>query len=78
MPHISVKMLAGRSEEQKERLAQALKETLMKELHMGETYVSVAVEDFTAQEWQDVFREEITKKPDTVRVPPKYDPKSLL
>ena len=33
MPHISVKMLEGRSEEQKKKLAAALVKTLAQELH---------------------------------------------
>jgi len=78
MPHISVKMLKGRTEEQKERLAKALKETLMKELGAGDSHTSVAIEDFTAQEWQTVFKEEITDKPGAMRIMPAYDPKSLL
>jgi len=78
MPHISVKMLEGRSEEQKDRLAEALKETLVDVLHTEEKYVSVAIEDFTAEEWQKVFKEEITDKPDTLKIKPSYDPKSLL
>ena len=78
MPHISVKMLEGRSEEQKDRLAEALKETLVDVLHTEEKYVSVAIEDFTAEEWQDIFKEEITDKPDAMKIKPSYDPKSLL
>jgi len=78
MPYISVKMLKGRSKEQKERLAIALKETLIGELGTSDIYVSVAIEDFTAEEWQDVFEEEISNKPHAMRIMPKYDPKSLL
>ena len=78
MPHISVKMLNGRTEEQKERLANALKETLMRELNASGAHVSVAIEDFSAEEWQIIFKEEITNKPNAVRIQPQYDPKSLL
>ena len=78
MPHISVKMLKGRTEEQKERLAAALRDTLMRELHASSAHVSVAVEDYTPEEWQRVFREEITDKPAAVRIRPGYDPKDLL
>ena len=38
MPHISIKMLKGRSEEQKERLSEALCETMMKELHASRAH----------------------------------------
>ena len=78
MPHISVKMLKGRTEEQKERLAKALCETMEKELGTLRTHISVAVEDFTAEEWQKVFKEEVSDKPATMRIYPDYDPKDLL
>lgn len=78
MPHIVVKMLKGRTEEQKERLSSALQKTLMEVLGASEPHVSVSVEDYTPAEWQGVFKEEITDKPDTLRIAPGYDPKSLL
>jgi len=78
MPHISVKMLKGRSPEQKEKVAEACKKAAMEALGIGDTYVTVSVEDFTAREWQDVFKQEVTGKCENVLVKPKYDPKSLL
>ena len=55
MPHISVKMLQGRSEAQKEKLAAALVKTLTEQLGCSDHYVTCTVEDFDAKEWQDVF-----------------------
>jgi 4-oxalocrotonate tautomerase len=78
MPHISVKMLEGRSEVQKQALAAALKETLKKTIGAPDRYVSVTIEDYSAQEWVDIFREEVTDKPDALYVKPDYDPKDLL
>jgi len=78
MPHISIKMLNGRTEEQKKSLSKALVDTLTKELNCNKNYVTVTIEDFTATEWQKIFKEEITDKPDKVYVTAKYDPKSLL
>ena len=78
MPHIAIKMLEGRTEEQKRKAADALKDALCKSLGCSETYVTVTVEDFDAKAWQDVFAKDITAKPDKVYVKPKYDPKSLL
>ena len=62
MPHISVKMLKGRTEEQKKRLSSALSEALIKTLGVSDTHVSVTIEDFTPVEWQDEFKREITDK----------------
>ena len=78
MPHIGIKMLAGRPEEQKKKAAEAVKNALAESLNMGDHYITVTIEDFNAQEWQDVFKNEITDKPDKVYVKPNYDPKSLL
>ena len=78
MPHISIKMLNGRTEEQKKNLSIKLAKTLSKELNCNENYVTVTIEDYSAKEWQTIFKQEITDKPDKIYVSAKYDPKSLL
>ncbi|MDR0197839.1 MAG: 4-oxalocrotonate tautomerase family protein [Oscillospiraceae bacterium] len=78
MPHVSVKMLKGRSDSQKEQIAQACKKAVMDTLGIGDTYITVSVEDYTSREWQDVFKSEVSEKGDKVLVKAKYDPKSLL
>ena len=78
MPHIGIKMLEGRTEEQKKKAAEAVKNALADALGMGNHYITVTIEDFNAEEWQNVFKTEVTDKSDKVYVKPKYDPKSLL
>jgi len=78
MPHIAIKMLAGRSEEQKRKAAEAVTKALAESLGMSDHYITLTIEDFSAEEWQTVFREEVTDKSDKVYITPKYDPKSLL
>lgn len=79
MPHISVKMLQGRTEEQKKKLAAALVKTLTQELHCSEHFVTCTVEDYDAREWQEVFKKEVSDKPaDKVYKKAEYDPKDLL
>lgn len=79
MPHISVKMLEGTSEEQKKRLAAALVRALTEELHCSDHYVTCTVEDYSAVEWQTVFQREIAEKPvHVVYKKAEYNPKSLL
>ena len=78
MPHISVKMLEGRSEAQKEKLAAALVKTLTEELGCSAHYVTCTVEDFDAQAWQGVFKADIEGKKDKLYKKAEYDPKSLL
>ena len=78
MPHISIKMLKGRTEEQKVKAAEAVTKALAEALGIGDFYITATIEDFTAEEWQEGFKEEITDKPDKVYKKPNYDPKSLL
>ena len=78
MPHISVKMLQGRSEAQKEKLAAALVKTLTEQLGCSDHYVTCTVEDFDAKEWQDVFKTDIEGKKDKLYKKAEYAPKSLL
>ena len=78
MPHIGIKMLKGRTQEQKEKHAAALVRTLTKELGCSEHYVTCTIEDFDAVQWQKVFEEEVTQKQDKVFKKAEYDPKDLL
>ncbi len=78
MPHIGIKMLKGRTQEQKEKLSAALVRTLTKELGCSEHYVTCTIEDFDAVQWQKVFEEEVTQKQDKVFKKAEYDPKDLL
>ncbi len=78
MPHISVKMLEGRSEEQKKQLAQALEKTLSEKLGCATTWVTVSIEDYSAEQWQDVFKKEVTENEENLYKKAQYDPKILL
>jgi 4-oxalocrotonate tautomerase len=71
-------MLKGRTEEQKKALATALSEALKDTLKVGDAHISVTIEDYTAVEWQDEFKREITDKPSAIYKAPAYDPKDLL
>ena len=78
MPHISVKMLKGRTEEQKRQLAKALADALEKTIGASDAHVSVTIEDYTLVQWQDEFRREVTEKREVLDKKPDYDPKDLL
>ncbi|MEA1673245.1 tautomerase family protein [Nitrospirillum sp. BR 11163] len=76
MPHVIVKMYAGRSEAQKAKLAEELTRTLM--IHMGssEASVSVSIEDVEPHDWVDtVYKPDIVEKPATLYKKPGYDPR---
>jgi 4-oxalocrotonate tautomerase len=75
MPHVIVKLLSGRSEEQKHRLADAITKDVMTVLGAGEESVSVAFEDVAPQEWTEkVYRPDIQAKWDQVYKKPDYEP----
>ena len=77
MPHIDVKMLSGRSNEEKVLLAEALLKAIQNTLSINEKWITVSIKDFNSKEWQEVFSKEIATNKDLF-IQPKYDPKTLL
>ena len=59
MPHISVKMYPGSSEEVKKDLAEKLQDFVVKELGCTPNVVSVSFKEIEAEKWKDVIDDEI-------------------
>ena len=76
MPHVHVKTVAGRTEEQKKILAKAVEKALEEAIGVDSKFISIAIDDYTAEQWQDVFKDEIAGK--DLYKEPGYDPKILL
>jgi 4-oxalocrotonate tautomerase len=75
MPHIIVKLLPGRSEEQKTALAGELAKAAVAVLGCAETSVSVGFEEVSIEDWPEkVFRPDILDKPATIYKKPGYNP----
>ena len=75
MPHIVVKMFAGRSDADKVRLAEALTRAMMETLGSSEKSISVGIEDVQPENWgEQVYRPDIAAKLDTIFKPPGYEP----
>jgi 4-oxalocrotonate tautomerase len=75
MPHVIVKLYAGRPEKLKSRLADAVMKAVTSTLNMGEESVSVAIEDVKPEHWvETVYRPNILGKPETLYKKPGYDP----
>ena len=75
MPHVIVKMYAGRTDEQKKDLAAAIARSLTEIAGATEANVSVAVEDFDPDEWPEaVYRPDILEYPGTLIRRPGYNP----
>ncbi|TWB63983.1 tautomerase family protein [Nitrospirillum viridazoti] len=76
MPHIIVKMYAGRSEAQKTKLAEELTRTLMTHMGSSEASVSISIEDVDPADWvETVYKPDIVDKPTTLYKKPGYDPR---
>lgn len=75
MPHVIVKLHAGRSEQQKVRIAQEVTKAVMAGANCAEQSVSVSIEDIAPEEWvEKVFTPDIRAKSDTLYKKPGYDP----
>jgi 4-oxalocrotonate tautomerase len=75
MPHIVVKLMAGRSEELKRRLAEQIVKDVTTILIVGEEAVSVAIVDIKAGEWAGkVYKADIVPNWDKLYKEPGYDP----
>lgn len=60
MPHVIVKLWPGKSEQQKQTLANQITNSVMSILNYGEESVSVAYEEIAAKDWaEQVYRADI-------------------
>jgi 4-oxalocrotonate tautomerase len=74
MPHVIIKLLPGRSEQQKAKIAEEVTKTIMATANCAETVVSVGIEDVASDDWTEtVYKPDIIGKPDTIYKKPGYD-----
>ncbi|WP_046869244.1 tautomerase family protein [Microvirga massiliensis] len=75
MPHVIVKMYAGRSDQEKAKLAEEITKAVMAATNSTERSVSVSIEDVAPAEWAEkVYKPDIVGKWDTVYKKPGYNP----
>ena len=75
MPHVIVKLVAGRTEQQKARIAEDITKAIMTGAETTEDAVSVAFEDVAKEDWvETVYKPDIIGKWETVHKKPGYDP----
>ena len=78
MPHVIVKLWPGKSEQQKNRLAEAITKNVMDILHYGQESVSVAMEEVKPQDWVErAYKPDIEGNLDKLYKKPGYDEKDL-
>ena len=74
MPHVIVRLYSGKSERQKQALAQAVTGAVTSALNYGEESVSVGIEDVDPKHWTaKVYKPGVINKPDTIYKKPGYD-----
>jgi 4-oxalocrotonate tautomerase len=75
MPHVTIQLYAGRSDQDKARLAQAVTQALIDALGSKPDAISVGVEDVTPEDWMGkVYEPEIVAKQDQLFKRPGYGP----
>jgi 4-oxalocrotonate tautomerase len=75
MPHIIIKLYPGRSEQQKQQLADAINQDVITIAECEEKSVSVAFEEIDPSDWAEkVYRPDILDKQDKLYKKPGYNP----
>jgi 4-oxalocrotonate tautomerase len=75
MPHVIIKLYAGKSEQQKSRLAEEVTRAVMAGAPCGEHSVSVCIEDVEPSDWaEQVYKPDIVGRPDMLFKKPGYNP----
>lgn len=73
MPHVIVKLWPGKSDAQKERLAERITQAVVDVLNYGDESVSVAFEEISAKDWKEkVYRPDILSRPERLCKKPGY------
>lgn len=75
MPHVIIKMYSGRSDEQKQRLAEEIRKTIVSVAGSKEHAVSVAIEEVEADKWvEEVYDKDIMENKENLVIEPGYNP----
>ncbi|HTV03902.1 MAG TPA: tautomerase family protein [Acidobacteriaceae bacterium] len=75
MPHVIVKLWPGKSEQEKNRLAEAITKDVVSIFNCGENVVSVALEEVKPGDWtKAVYKPDIQNKWNTLYKKPGYNP----
>ncbi len=75
MPHVNIKMYPGRSEDVKQKLADAIIRDVLSVVQCDEKWISVVFEEIDQVDWAEkVYRPEILDKQDKLYKKPRYNP----
>ncbi|GET21840.1 tautomerase family protein [Prolixibacter denitrificans] len=74
MPHFQIKLLEGKTEEQKKQLAKEVVKAAQKVIGYGDESFSVTIEDFSYEEWKNqVYPNDIIGRKDILYKEPGYE-----
>ncbi len=77
MPHIVIKTISGASQQELQEIARQISDVVNKTTGKPEKYISVSVEEYSVNEWEQVYNECIKDK-DNVLIKPGYtNPKTF-
>ena len=75
MPHVILKIAVGKSDQEKQRLADALATAVTSTLGYDKKLVSVGIVDVEVSDWAEkVYRPDILENADLIFKKPGYDP----
>ncbi|MBB2155155.1 4-oxalocrotonate tautomerase [Gluconacetobacter diazotrophicus] len=75
MPHVIIKLQPGKSEHQKETIAEAVAQAVMASAPCAERAVSVSIAEIAPEDWVEaVYKPDILGGPGTLYKRPGYDP----
>lgn len=75
MPHISIKLYPGKSEQQKVRLAEQIVKDVISLLESSEDSISVAIEEINPEDWvEKVYKPDILNNSEKLYKKPGYNP----
>jgi 4-oxalocrotonate tautomerase len=75
MPHVIIKMYPGRSVEQKNKLAEAITQSVVDIAKTSEEHVSIDIQEIAPEDWAEiVYRKEILPRLGELAKKPGYNP----
>ena len=77
MPHIVIKTLSGKPQEQLQEAAEQAVAAVSKSLGKPDKYFSASVEEYSREEWEGVYNEVIKDKENVLVKPGYSNPKTF-
>lgn len=74
MPHITVQIFSGRTEEKKRELAEGIAREVTQILEVSPEHVSVSIHDVPREEWDQNVYAKFMEKPELLYRKPGYGP----